>query len=98
MPSVVDQVRPSADSISGRAEGPSRYIFRYFNGHFAVTTPHLRETCRGTFPLLRFQEGVPHSRTERGKMPMALASNPSTGNGLLRTGDSATPQPGKLRN
>src|SRR5258708_7840063 len=44
MPSVLDQFQSSADSRSGRAEGPSRYIFRYFNGHFAVTTPHLRET------------------------------------------------------
>src|SRR5882757_7336867 len=44
MPSVLDQSQSSADSRSGRAEGPSRYIFRYFNGHFAVTTPHLRET------------------------------------------------------
>ena len=53
MPSVLDQFQPSADSRSGRVEGPSRYIFRYFNGHFAVTTPHLRESWRRTFRQLR---------------------------------------------
>src|SRR6266404_2803111 len=53
MPSVLDQFQPCADSTSGRAEGPSRYIFRYFNGHFAVTTQHLRQTWRKTFRYFR---------------------------------------------
>src|SRR5712675_746693 len=53
MPSVLDQFQPCADSTSGRAEGPSRYIFRYFNGHFAVTTQHLRQTWRKTFRHFR---------------------------------------------
>src|SRR5882762_6517866 len=61
MPSVLDQFQSSADSRSGRAEGRSRYIFRYFNGHFAVTTPHLRETLAKDFPhfpLVRYPPSV----------------------------------------
>ena len=68
MPSVLDQFQSSADSRSGRAEGRSRYIFRYFNGHFAVTTPHLRETLAKDFPhfpLVRYpSENRPVSRGE----------------------------------
>src|SRR5258708_32898021 len=44
----------------------------------------------GTIPLYCASTGgVPDLRTERGKMPMSPASDPSTGSGLLWTGKSA---------
>src|SRR5258707_15574329 len=78
MPSVLDQLQPCADSTSGRAEGPSRYIFRYFNGHFAVTTPHLRQTWRKTFRHFR------RCATPIGEFPqLALPRYPLPGHAAL---------------
>src|SRR5260370_42302024 len=94
MPSVVDQpCRPPTQHL---ARPP--IFFHYFIG----APQHLGENRRRTFRALRmsgaalllFEARAPDLRTARAKMPMPSASNPSTGSGLLWTGNSATPNRG----